>query len=98
MRDSDKIPNGEERGLFARSLAGHDKGTIYIVVSSDERTVMVADGKRRPAAYPKKKNRKHLDIDPERKGSLSDAFREGGTVRDEEIRTVIRRKKADRSA
>ena len=47
-----------ETGMPARSLAGHDRGRLYIIVSADADCVWVADGRCHTAAKPKKKNRK----------------------------------------
>ena len=42
------------------SRAGRDKGRLLAVVGTDGDLVLVADGKERPLARPKKKNPKHL--------------------------------------
>lgn len=49
-------------GKFARSIAGHDKGTLYIVVEAFENKVGLADGKGKTVASPKIKNLKHIEI------------------------------------
>ena len=51
-----------ETGMQARSLAGHDRGRLYIIVSADADCVWVADGRCHTAAKPKKKNRKHIQV------------------------------------
>ena len=48
---------------FAKSMAGHDKNHIYLVTGKDERFVYLADGNVKLLAEPKKKNRKHIQID-----------------------------------
>ena len=53
----------ERVGGIAVSLAGHDKGTILVIVAGlDEKHVLVADGKRRVLEAPKKKQMRHLRI------------------------------------
>ncbi len=47
---------------LARSEAGHDKGKIYVILKEEEEYVYLADGRLKPAARPKKKNRKHIQI------------------------------------
>ncbi len=42
------------------SVAGHDDGSLYIIVAQDNGTVWVADGKTKKLDAPKKKNSKHL--------------------------------------
>ena len=44
---------------LALSTAGHDRGTLYLVLEEDGGSVLLADGKLRKLARPKKKNRKH---------------------------------------
>ena len=45
---------------LAVSLAGHDKGVIYAVVSEGNGMVHLADGRIRTLEKPKKKNQKHI--------------------------------------
>ena len=50
-----------KKGSICRSLAGHDKGTYYIIVETGN-VIKVSDGKYRPLSNPKVKNLKHLEI------------------------------------
>ena len=48
-------------GQLVRSLAGRDRGKHYLVLREiDQRTVLLVDGRSRPLAKPKKKNKAHL--------------------------------------
>ena len=49
-------------GMFATSMAGHDKGKMYLVIKEEGDTVYLADGKVRTLENPKKKKRKHLQV------------------------------------
>lgn len=49
-------------GFLAYSLAGHDKGSIYLIIDETEDSVYVADGRLRPLERPKKKNKKHIQV------------------------------------
>ena len=51
-----------ERGRVVRSLAGHDKGGFFTVLSADASTAVICDGKRRPLERPKTKKQKHLAV------------------------------------
>ena len=42
------------------SLAGHDKGTLYVVVGESENKLLLCDGKNKLLKSPKSKNKKHL--------------------------------------
>ena len=49
-------------GFLAYSLAGHDKGEIYLIIDETKDHVYVADGLVRTLDKPKKKNKKHIQI------------------------------------
>ncbi len=49
-----------DKGMIVISRAGHDKGSFLAVTGSEDGRVLVADGKERPIAKPKRKNPKHL--------------------------------------
>ena len=50
------------KGTVVISKAGRDKGHALAVVGHDNGYVLVADGKERPLARPKKKNPMHLAV------------------------------------
>jgi len=49
-------------GFLAYSLAGHDKGEVYLIIEETRDYVYVADGAVRTLDRPKKKNKKHIQI------------------------------------
>ncbi len=49
-------------GMTATSLAGHDKGKTYVILSVDEHYVYLADGSIRTMQNPKKKKLKHVQV------------------------------------
>ncbi len=49
-------------GMFATSMAGHDKGKLYIIIREDEEYVYLTDGRLKPVEAPKKKKKKHIQI------------------------------------
>lgn len=51
-----------ERGMLAKSKAGHDKGHLYVIYEADEAYVYLVDGKIRTVGNPKKKKKKHVQI------------------------------------
>lgn len=57
-----KVRDEQLKGVFARSMAGHDKGMIYVIQEWDSDTVMLVNGKNRTMQNPKKKKRKHVQI------------------------------------
>lgn len=48
--------------MLAISRAGHDKGTVYVVLGCDAEYFWLADGKRRLLETPKKKKQKHVQV------------------------------------
>lgn len=77
------------KGSFCRSIAGHDKGSYYIIVETAE-GVKVSDGKYRKLANPKNKNIKHLEILEYRDEEL-DRIIEQNKLRDENIKYSIKK-------
>ena len=50
-----------ERGTLVLSLAGHDKGKVFVIMQEAAETyVLIADGKTRSVSKPKLKKTKHL--------------------------------------
>lgn len=79
-----------EAGMLAKSLAGHDKDSYYVVWEADDLFVWLTDGRLKPVEKPKKKKMKHIQIMytiPENlKGKLSN--KEG--IRNEDIKYAIK--------
>lgn len=48
--------------LLAYSTAGHDNGWLYYVLESDERSLLLVNGKEHKLTSPKRKNRKHVFV------------------------------------
>lgn len=76
-----------EPGMLAWSRAGHDCGQLYVIMDVDGEYVYLTDGRLKPLGKPKKKKKKHIQIVRQ----IEPELREIGTVRDEDIRRVIRR-------
>lgn len=53
---------GVEIGMMAWSLAGHDKGKLYVIAKVEEEYAWLCDGRIRPLEKPKKKKWKHIQI------------------------------------
>lgn len=51
-----------EKGMLAKSRAGHDKGHVYVIYDVDETYVYLVDGKNRMRSNPKRKKIKHVQI------------------------------------
>ncbi len=78
---------------MARSLAGRDKGETYFVLSRGEREVLLADGKHRKLANPKRKNLRHVSFLPAQGfEAVSDLI--GDRPNDAELRRAMAKYKA----
>lgn len=51
-----------EIGMLAKSKAGHDKNSIYVIINADETYVYLVDGILKTIDNPKRKKRKHIQI------------------------------------
>lgn len=49
-------------GRFAISLAGHDKGALYVIIAQDSQYMYLCDGKYHTMEKPKKKSIKHVSV------------------------------------
>lgn len=76
--------------MFARSLAGHDKGRLYVVTGAEEGYVLLSDGERRTLQKPKKKKVKHVQPDFSVSEHLREMEERGQEVRDPDIRKALR--------
>lgn len=54
--------NLPKQGDLVKSLAGHDKNRIFIVMSVQDGFLYLADGDLRRAEKPKKKNLRHCSL------------------------------------
>ncbi|MGN0424416.1 MAG: hypothetical protein ACI4FY_03790 [Acetatifactor sp.] len=78
-------------GQYVISKAGHDKGTIYLIVAEEGDRVFLADGRSKTSASPKKKSRKHLQpISASAEPEILRKLQEGIALYPEEIRRAIR--------
>lgn len=62
------------------SLAGHDNGREYVVLKTDGTYALVADGKTRKLANPKRKSLKHLRSGKMVSPELADALLRGNAT------------------
>ena len=76
-------------GSVVRSLAGHDKGDYFIVLSMNGEYAYVADGKLRKAESPKKKKLKHLQKSSKIAVELKEKLDSGDCVENFEVRKAL---------
>ena len=79
-------------GMFARSLAGHDKGTLSLICGTEDVYLMLADGRTRTADHPKKKKIRHTQVDYTILPEIAEKLASGQKLTDQEIRAAVRKK------
>lgn len=78
------------RGKLAKSLSGHDKDSIYVIVKEEAACVYLADGKLKPVERPKKKNKKHIQIINRLPKEITEMLPQHREFRNEEIKRAIK--------
>ncbi|MBQ9166716.1 MAG: KOW domain-containing RNA-binding protein [Oscillospiraceae bacterium] len=71
------------------SLAGHDKGRLYFVLKDEGDRVLVADGRGRKLATPKRKSRKHLQSVGTSAHPAAARLHRGEAVSDKQLRAAL---------
>ena len=84
-----------EAGMFARSLAGHDAGQLYVVLREEGDFVYLADGKLRKLENPKKKKKMHIQPDYHRAECLCEKAEAGLEIQNADIRKAIKNKEVN---
>ncbi len=49
-------------GMLAKSLSGHDKDKVYVIIGEEAEYVYLSDGRLRMTNNPKKKKKKHIQL------------------------------------
>lgn len=80
---------GIEKGMFARSLAGHDQNRLYVIIRMEAEYVWLVDGISRTLEKPKKKKVKHIQVIHRFASPVKEAIESGVTLRNEQIRQII---------
>ena len=84
-----------KKGYFARSLAGHDKGRLYVIIEEGERTkageyVLLCDGRLKTLDKPKKKKKKHIQVIHTADEQIENLIRNGQPIKNEDIKRAIK--------
>ncbi len=77
-------------GALCASLAGHDKGEVFVIIEDEGEYVCLVNGASRPLAKPKRKKKKHIQIIYDEEERKRRDLIERGQVRDDHIRSLIR--------
>ncbi|MBQ1843108.1 MAG: KOW domain-containing RNA-binding protein [Lachnospiraceae bacterium] len=76
--------------LMGRSLAGHDKGQVYVILREEGQNYILANGTNRSVLSPKRKNEKHIQMIKNFPEEVLDISKEENDYRDLWVKRVIR--------
>lgn len=79
-----------EVGSLVVSLAGHDKGELFIIYKECGEYVYLTDGRSRGLDRPKRKNKKHIQVTHKKDGDISSRLARGEDITDEMVKRFIR--------
>lgn len=82
--------NEDLKWCFAISLAGHDKGTVYVIKNIDSVYAYLSDGKNRLIDSPKKKNRKHIQMIKKKDSNIESKHKNHISIMNEDIKRAIK--------
>ena len=83
----------KKMGMLATSLAGHDKGKTYVVLSVDEQYVYLVDGTFKTLQNPKKKKMKHVQMNHIVSAWIQNLMNENKKINDSDIIRALRENK-----
>jgi len=82
--------NEELQWCFAKSLAGHDKETVYIIKKMDSEYAYLTDGKNKLIDSPKKKKIKHIQVIKKKDSNLESKHNNHISIQNEDIKKAIK--------
>lgn len=78
---------------YAKSLYGHDAGSIYVILRCDGQYVYLADGNNKLCTKPKKKKLKHVQLIKKKDETVASLLENGQLPTDVQIKYAIKRYK-----
>ena len=70
------------KGSVVKAEAGRDSGGYFVIVEADEKYCLIADGRSRKLASPKRKNIKHIRV--------TDSMIDLNDITDKKLRNVLK--------
>lgn len=81
---------GIDLGSFVKSLAGRDKGQIFIVVGVEDNYVYIVDGDIRKVENPKRKKIKHVELTRYFDENIAERISKKNKITNQDIKRVIK--------
>lgn len=79
----------EKTGLIVRSMAGRDKGDLFIILRTEGEYAYIANGNLRKVDCPKKKKLRHLKSEEYVSEFIKNKLETAGKVTNNEVRIAI---------
>lgn len=80
-----------EFGGVVFSLAGHDKGELFVIIGTEGEYLILADGRYRTVAKPKRKKKKHVRHIKYQCSELKARHEASGRITDEMVRYELKK-------
>ena len=74
---------------IVRSIAGRDRGQLFFVLETEGEYLLLADGKSRKAAAPKRKKGRHVQLVSAAEHRLSETIKSNEKPTDRELRRTL---------
>jgi len=74
---------------IVQSVAGHDRGGLFLVLRTEGDFAALADGRLRKCSRPKRKRMKHLLLVAEDVSPVAQRITQGESVSDSEVRKAL---------
>lgn len=81
---------GIDLGSIVQSIAGRDKGKLFLVVEVEENYVYLVDGDLRKIENPKKKKMKHLELTRYFDANMAERIVKKNKITNQDIKKVIK--------
>ena len=78
-----------KEGDVVVSLSGRDKGRLFFVLSCDDKAALLADGRVRRVARPKRKNRRHVALSAYENPVVREHLSRGAPLTDAMLRKAL---------
>lgn len=75
---------------LAISLAGHDKGQLYLIVREDDNNLFLCDGQLRTLDKLKRKNKRHTQVIKKLPINVVDTIKNSSQLTNEVIKRAIK--------
>ena len=76
-------------GQLVRSIAGRDKGQLYLVLQVERNLLLLVDGRKRNMGNPKQKNRRHVQAVGKVAADFANQLKAGRPPSDVQVRAAL---------